>query len=88
MKFAQELPDNRGRFGDFGGRFVPETLMPAVHELEVAYMKSKYDEQFQSESENFHLWFLRSKSICCATSESAQISIFETKKNYKQLFTT
>ena len=49
MKFAQELPDNRGRFGDFGGRFVPETLMPAVHELEVAYRKSKYDEQFQSE---------------------------------------
>ena len=49
MTFAQELPDSRGRFGDFGGRFVPETLMPAVHELEVAYRESKYDEQFQSD---------------------------------------
>ena len=28
------LPDERGRFGDFGGKFVPETLMAALEELE------------------------------------------------------
>ena len=28
------LPDNRGRFGPYGGRYVPETLMPALLELE------------------------------------------------------
>ena len=31
-----ELPDSRGRFGDFGGRYVPETLMSALLDLEVA----------------------------------------------------
>ena len=29
------LPDSRGRFGDYGGRFVPETLMAALEELEL-----------------------------------------------------
>ena len=28
------MPDQKGRFGSFGGRFVPETVMPALHELE------------------------------------------------------
>ena len=30
------IPDNRGYFGDYGGKFVPETLMPALSELEKA----------------------------------------------------
>ncbi len=34
------LPDERGRFGDYGGRFVPETLMPALAELEEAYREA------------------------------------------------
>src|SRR5690348_8565576 len=33
-------PDKRGRFGDFGGKFVPESLMAALDELEIAYEKS------------------------------------------------
>lgn len=38
-----------GRFGDFGGQYVPETVMNAVHELEQAYDKYKDDEQFNAE---------------------------------------
>jgi tryptophan synthase beta chain len=42
-------PDERGFFGDFGGRFVAETLMPAILELEEAYTASKSDPSFQEE---------------------------------------
>ena len=42
------LPDERGRFGQFGGKFVPETLMGAIHELEVEYRAARADEEFQS----------------------------------------
>ena len=41
-------PDEMGRFGQFGGRFVPETLMPALAELESAYHEARSDETFQS----------------------------------------
>jgi len=43
------LPDPRGRYGDFGGRFVPETVMPAVLELESAYEEAINDASFTSE---------------------------------------
>ncbi|GFN30658.1 tryptophan synthase subunit beta [Paenibacillus xylaniclasticus] len=43
------LPDERGRFGQFGGRYVPETLMNALTELEEAYKIYSQDEQFQAE---------------------------------------
>ena len=42
------FPDERGRFGDFGGKFIPETLMAAVAELEEAYNTVKADENFQA----------------------------------------
>ncbi len=38
-----------GKFGEFGGRFIPETLVPAVEELEHAYLKFKNDENFRLE---------------------------------------
>ena len=41
------LPDDRGRFGDFGGKYIPETLMAAVAELEEAYLNAKVDVDFQ-----------------------------------------
>ena len=41
------LPDDRGRFGDFGGKFVPETLMAALDQLEAAYREVKEDNDFQ-----------------------------------------
>ena len=42
-------PDERGHFGDFGGRFVAETLMPLILELETAYNNAKSDPEFQGE---------------------------------------
>jgi tryptophan synthase beta chain len=42
-------PDARGRFGAFGGRFVAETLMPLILEVEKAYEASKKDAAFQAE---------------------------------------
>lgn len=45
----RNLPDERGRFGEFGGRFVAETLMPLILELEAAYEAAKHDPAFQAE---------------------------------------
>ncbi len=42
-------PDERGHFGQFGGRYVPETLMPALLELEATYAGLKNDPAFQQE---------------------------------------
>ena len=42
-------PDERGHFGEYGGRFVAETLMPLVLELERAYSEAKHDTAFQAE---------------------------------------
>ena len=44
-----ELPDERGRFGPFGGRYVPETLVPAFERLEEGVREHLYDESFQAE---------------------------------------
>jgi len=46
------LPDNRGYFGDYGGRFVPETLVPALDELATAYKEAKADADFWAEFES------------------------------------
>jgi len=46
------LPDNRGYFGDYGGRFVPETLVPALDELATAYQAAKADDSFWTELES------------------------------------
>ena len=45
-------PDSNGRFGQFGGKFVPETLMPALSELETAFHKYYNEADFQSELQN------------------------------------
>src|SRR5258708_816497 len=42
-------PDARGRFGSFGGKFVPESLVEPLAELEAAYNQARSDEQFQTE---------------------------------------
>ena len=46
-------PDGRGRFGDFGGRFVAETLMPLVLSVEQAYADAKADPAFQAELDRY-----------------------------------
>ena len=43
------LPDERGRFGAYGGRFVPETLVPALDELDASWRAAREDPVFQSE---------------------------------------
>ena len=42
------LPDKKGRFGEFGGKFVPETLMAALTELEKEYSRAKKDKRFRA----------------------------------------
>ena len=54
---AYKQPDQNGFYGRFGGRFVPETLMTAVLELEKAYRESQADPSFQAE-----LDFLKEKT--------------------------
>ncbi|PHM08356.1 tryptophan synthase subunit beta [Nostoc sp. 'Peltigera malacea cyanobiont' DB3992] len=44
-----QVPDTLGRFGRFGGKYVPETLMPALAELETAYQQYRNDPDFQAE---------------------------------------
>ncbi|MEH2272374.1 MAG: tryptophan synthase subunit beta [Nostoc sp.] len=46
------LPDFLGRFGKFGGKYVPETLMPALSELEAAFQKYRNEPSFQAELQN------------------------------------
>ena len=50
---AYVWPDDQGRFGPYGGRFVSETLMPAIHELDAAYAEAKADPAFQAELDGF-----------------------------------
>jgi tryptophan synthase beta chain len=46
---VSQVPDARGRFGAFGGRFVPETLMFALEQLDNAYRAAKNDPAFNAE---------------------------------------
>ena len=43
------LPDANGRFGEYGGRYVPETLMHPLQELEDEYFRAQNDPEFQVE---------------------------------------
>ena len=43
----------QGRFGDFGGRYIPETLVPAIEELEENYLKFKDDKNFKKELDQY-----------------------------------
>lgn len=46
---ATQQPDRLGRFGKFGGKYVPETLMPALTQLEAAYQQYRNDPDFQQQ---------------------------------------
>ena len=43
---SSQVPDSLGRFGDFGGRYVPETLVPALDQLAEEYAKAQRDSEF------------------------------------------
>lgn len=49
---ATRQPDSLGRFGRFGGKYVPETLMPALSELETAFEQYRNEPSFQAELQN------------------------------------
>jgi tryptophan synthase beta chain len=46
---VETQPDARGRYGEYGGRFVPETLIPALEELERAWRQARDDKGFRDE---------------------------------------
>lgn len=47
------LPDERGYFGNYGGRFVPETLIPALLDIEKTYEQVKHDQDFQDKLDTY-----------------------------------
>ena len=49
MTIATDLPDSQGHFGPYGGRYVPETLMAPLEELEQAFHEARRDAAFQAE---------------------------------------
>jgi tryptophan synthase beta chain len=55
VRLATQRPDAFGRFGQFGGKYVPETLMPALSELETAFQQCMTDPVFQIELQSL-LW--------------------------------
>ena len=57
------LPNTRGRFGEFGGRYVPETLIPALDELTEAYNQAANDLEFQAEFEHYLKTFVGRPSL-------------------------
>src|SRR2546421_3016902 len=50
---SENLPDARGHFGPYGGRYVPETLMHPLQELEEEYQRARKDPEFQREFEYY-----------------------------------
>jgi tryptophan synthase beta chain len=53
-----KFPDAHGKYGVFGGKFVPETLIPALEELELAYLKFRTQPDFISELKQIHRQFM------------------------------
>ena len=63
-----EMPDDRGRFGPFGGRYVPETLVPAFERLEAGVREHLHDAAFQKEFQReLHEWVGRPTALTFAT---------------------
>ncbi len=52
------IPDKKGHFGIYGGKFAPETLMPALAELETAYLAARKDKAFQAELDYYFREFV------------------------------
>ncbi len=50
---AEQVPDVQGHFGPYGGRYVPETLMHPLKELEAEYFRAQHDAEFQREFEYY-----------------------------------
>jgi tryptophan synthase beta subunit len=62
-----DMPDDRGRFGPFGGRYVPETLVPAFDRLEAGVKEHLHDPAFQAEfQKELHEWVGRPTALTFA----------------------
>lgn len=57
------LPDNRGYFGKFGGKYVPETLIPVVTELEMAYQEAKKSPEFRKKLDYYYRNYIGRPSL-------------------------
>ncbi|GMU94704.1 tryptophan synthase subunit beta [Ignavibacterium album] len=57
IKSSYQQPDSKGKFGRFGGKFVPETLITPLKQLEEAYLRLKNDKDFIEELESLHKEF-------------------------------
>ncbi len=67
-----EMPDDRGRFGPFGGRYVPETLVPAFDRLEAGVKEHLHDPAFQAEfQKELREWVGRPTALTFAPQLSA-----------------
>ncbi|MCL4844229.1 MAG: tryptophan synthase subunit beta [Bryobacteraceae bacterium] len=74
MSTPPQLPDARGHFGPYGGRYVPETLMAPLEELEQAYRDARQDPEFQRELDDLlHNYAGRPTPIYEAKRLSAQL---------------
>ncbi|HEY7963076.1 MAG TPA: tryptophan synthase subunit beta [Steroidobacteraceae bacterium] len=70
---AGRLPDERGRFGPFGGRYVPETLIPALERLERGVREHLHAQDFQQElTQQLNTWVGRPTALTFATRLSAR----------------
>ena len=69
-----QVPDASGRFGEFGGRYVPETLTRALEELVEEYQKARKDPDFQAELDELLHRFVGRPSPCTMPSGSVVCS--------------
>ena len=69
----RQMPDERGHFGDYGGRYVAETLMPLVLDLEREYRAAQADPAFKAEFDDLleHYVGRPSPLICGAADRGA-----------------
>ena len=67
-------PDDTGHFGIYGGRFVAETLMPLVLEVEKAYKKASRDPEFQQEF-NFYAGITKPKLDDCEVGKTFSLKV-------------
>ena len=72
---AEDLPDAHGHFGPYGGRYVPETLMHPLQELEEEYFRAQQDPEFQRELAILPRGILRPPhaALFCRTAHASEL---------------